>query len=70
MPNTQSSGNAKEYNANRDVKYEESQRFNQGDAWNAYVVGVANIQLAHVAFCYANMMEPGRSQFPLTINDV
>ncbi|KAJ1286304.1 hypothetical protein BS78_03G343400 [Paspalum vaginatum] len=43
MPNTQSSGNAKEYNANRDVKYEESQRFNQGDAWNAYVVGVANI---------------------------
>jgi len=25
------------------VKYEESQRFNQGDAWNAYVVGVANI---------------------------
>jgi hypothetical protein len=43
MPNTQSSGNAKEYNANRDVKYEESQRFNQGDAWNAYVIGVANI---------------------------
>nr|CAB3478909.1 unnamed protein product [Digitaria exilis] len=43
MPNTQSNGNAKEYNANRDVKYEESQRFNQGDAWNAYVVGVANI---------------------------
>jgi hypothetical protein len=24
------------------VKYEESKRFNQGDAWNAYVVGVAN----------------------------
>ena len=43
MPNTQSSGNAKEYNANRDVKYEELQRFNQGDAWNAYVIGVANI---------------------------
>ncbi|KAL6616407.1 hypothetical protein ACP70R_038677 [Stipagrostis hirtigluma subsp. patula] len=43
MPNTQSSGNAKEYNADRDVKYEESKRFNQGDAWNAYVVGVANI---------------------------
>ncbi|EES01784.1 uncharacterized protein LOC8058944 [Sorghum bicolor] len=43
MPNTQSSGNTKEYNANRDVKYEESQRFNQGDAWNAYIVGVANI---------------------------
>jgi hypothetical protein len=43
MPNTQSGGNAKEYNANRDVKYEESQHFNQGDAWNAYVVGVANI---------------------------
>jgi hypothetical protein len=42
MPNTQSSGNAKEYNADRDVKYEESKRFNQGDAWNAYVVGVAN----------------------------
>lgn len=43
MPNTQSGGNAKEYNANRDVKYEESQHFNQGDAWNAYVVGVANV---------------------------
>lgn len=43
MPNTQSSGNAKEYNANRDVKYEELQHFNQADAWNAYVVGVANI---------------------------
>uniref|UniRef100_A0A0E0JRA4 Uncharacterized protein n=1 Tax=Oryza punctata TaxID=4537 RepID=A0A0E0JRA4_ORYPU len=43
MPNTQSSGNAKEYNANRDVRYEELQHFNQGDAWNAYVVGVANI---------------------------
>ncbi|TVU36439.1 hypothetical protein EJB05_18373 [Eragrostis curvula] len=43
MPNTQSSGNAREYNADRDVKYEESKRFNQGDAWNAYVVGVANI---------------------------
>jgi hypothetical protein len=43
MPDTQSSGNAKEYTADRDVKYEELQHFNQGDAWNAYVVGVANI---------------------------
>ncbi|KAG8078535.1 hypothetical protein GUJ93_ZPchr0007g5787 [Zizania palustris] len=43
MPNTQSSGNAKEYNADRDVKYEELQHFSQGDAWNAYVVGVANV---------------------------
>ncbi|KAM3333894.1 hypothetical protein ACQJBY_028765 [Aegilops geniculata] len=43
MPDTKSSGNAKEYTADRDVKYEELQRFNQADAWNAYVVGVANI---------------------------
>ncbi|KAL6840087.1 hypothetical protein ACP4OV_029897 [Aristida adscensionis] len=43
MPDTQSNGNAKEYTADRDVKYEESKRFNQGDAWNAYIVGVANI---------------------------
>lgn len=43
MPDTKSSGNAKEYTADRDVKYEELQRFNQADAWNAYIVGVANI---------------------------
>ncbi|GJM92494.1 hypothetical protein PR202_ga08970 [Eleusine coracana subsp. coracana] len=49
MPNTQSSGNAKEYNADRDVKYEESKRFNQGDAWNAYVVGVANTRRSNKA---------------------
>jgi hypothetical protein len=42
MPDTQSSRNAKEYTADRDVKYEELHHFNQGDAWNAYVVGVAN----------------------------
>ncbi|KAF7031692.1 hypothetical protein CFC21_042979 [Triticum aestivum] len=31
MPDTKSSGNAREYTADRDVKYEELQRFNQAD---------------------------------------
>ncbi|KAJ6816365.1 uncharacterized protein M6B38_416395 [Iris pallida] len=43
MPNTQESRNSEEYNGSRDVKYEEMSSFEQLDAWNAYVVGVANV---------------------------
>lgn len=43
MPNTQDSGNMEEYIVGRDVKYEEFSSFEQRDAWNAYIVGVANL---------------------------
>ncbi|KAJ0972681.1 hypothetical protein J5N97_020640 [Dioscorea zingiberensis] len=45
MPNTSDIGNAVEYSASYDLKYEEISSFQQEDAWNAYVVGVANLQL-------------------------
>lgn len=44
MPNTEDSKYSKEYNGNRDAKYEELSTFEQTDAWNAYIVGVANLQ--------------------------
>ncbi|KAL0922905.1 hypothetical protein M5K25_006935 [Dendrobium thyrsiflorum] len=42
MPNTEDE-NWEDYDANSDVKYEELSSFGQQDAWNAYVVGVANL---------------------------
>ncbi|KAJ3677951.1 hypothetical protein LUZ60_001754 [Juncus effusus] len=42
MPDTHLRENKDEYRAGRDVKYEEVESFQQTDAWNAYVVGVAN----------------------------
>ncbi|MQL76092.1 hypothetical protein Taro_008485 [Colocasia esculenta] len=42
MPDTRQRMNSKEYNAGNDVKYEEVSSFQQTDAWNAYVVGVAH----------------------------
>ncbi|PKU66489.1 hypothetical protein MA16_Dca018191 [Dendrobium catenatum] len=42
MPNTEDE-NLEEYDADSDVKYEELSSFGQQDAWNAYVVGVANL---------------------------
>ncbi|XP_072998598.1 uncharacterized protein [Typha latifolia] len=43
MPSTQLSENVEEFTVGRDVKYEELSSFHQQDAWNAYVVGVANV---------------------------
>lgn len=43
MPNTKEKGNSEEYNGSRDAKYEELSSFEQLDAWNAYIVGVANL---------------------------
>ncbi|XP_074556025.1 uncharacterized protein LOC141811855 isoform X2 [Curcuma longa] len=42
MPDTLDDHNKQEFNAGRDVKYEELSSFQQQDAWNAYIVGVAN----------------------------
>lgn len=42
MPDTLDDHNKQEFNADRDVKYEELSSFQQEDAWNAYIVGVAN----------------------------
>ncbi|KAK8921507.1 hypothetical protein KSP39_PZI020862 [Platanthera zijinensis] len=43
MPNTEENEHCEEYNADRDVKYEDSSTFRQQDSWNAYVVGIANL---------------------------
>nr|CAD1838557.1 unnamed protein product [Ananas comosus var. bracteatus] len=43
MPNTQEVENTEEYNAGADIKYEEFSSFQQQDAWNAYIVGIANV---------------------------
>ena len=43
MPNTQESGNSEEYHGSHDAKYKEMSSFEQLDAWNAYIVGVANL---------------------------
>lgn len=42
MPDTEKSRCTEGFGVGRDVKYEEVTRFEQQDAWNAYVVGVAN----------------------------
>ncbi|XP_039121656.1 uncharacterized protein LOC120258347 [Dioscorea cayenensis subsp. rotundata] len=42
MPNTNSIGNTAEDTVDQDLKYEELSSFQQQDAWNAYIVGVAN----------------------------
>ncbi|XP_068664069.1 uncharacterized protein [Aristolochia californica] len=41
MPDTHDRENSEEFNAGRDVKYEEVSSFQQRDAWNAYIVAVA-----------------------------
>ncbi|KAK1311269.1 hypothetical protein QJS10_CPA08g01501 [Acorus calamus] len=46
MPDTDTEGdsrNTERYYASEDVKYEEHTFFQQADAWNAYIVGVANV---------------------------
>ncbi|KAK8971088.1 hypothetical protein KSP40_PGU021550 [Platanthera guangdongensis] len=43
MPNTEENEHCEEYNADRDVKYEDSSTFRQQDSWNAYVVGTTNL---------------------------
>ncbi|XP_078181841.1 S-adenosyl-L-methionine-dependent methyltransferases superfamily protein [Carex rostrata] len=43
MPDTHLHENADEYTVGRDVKYEELSSFHQRDAWNVYVVAVANV---------------------------
>lgn len=44
MPNTdEADRHWEEYDGNTDAKYEESSSFIQQDAWNAYVVGIANL---------------------------
>jgi len=43
MPATQESGNSAEYKGSHYAKYEEMSSFEQLDAWNAYIVGVANL---------------------------
>ncbi|KAK6926606.1 hypothetical protein RJ641_008325 [Dillenia turbinata] len=42
MPDTDETRSAEGFGAGRDVKYEEVTTFQQQDAWNAYIVGVAN----------------------------
>ncbi|KAG9455069.1 hypothetical protein H6P81_007973 [Aristolochia fimbriata] len=42
MPDTNERGNSEEFNAGRDVKYEELSSFQQRDAWNAYIVAVTS----------------------------
>lgn len=42
MPNIQEKMEVEDYEMNDNVKYEEVSSFNQKDAWNAYIVGIAN----------------------------
>ncbi|KAF5195633.1 S-adenosyl-l-methionine-dependent methyltransferases superfamily protein [Thalictrum thalictroides] len=42
MPDTNDVKSSQAFTAGRDVKYEEVTTFQQEDAWNAYVVAVAN----------------------------
>jgi hypothetical protein len=41
MPDTEENRMTEGFGAGRDVKYEEVKSFQQQDAWNAYIVGVA-----------------------------
>ncbi|CAM8897958.1 unnamed protein product [Rhodiola kirilowii] len=42
MPDTENSKITEGFGVGRDLKYEEVTKFEQQDAWNAYIVGVAN----------------------------
>jgi len=42
MPNIQERREVEDFEVNDNVKYEEISSFNQKDAWNAYIVGIAN----------------------------
>lgn len=42
MPDTNNTERSSDFNASRDVKYEEVNSFRQQDAWNAYIVAVMN----------------------------
>ncbi|RRT66885.1 hypothetical protein B296_00034127 [Ensete ventricosum] len=43
MPDTTDNQNSEEFTVSRDVKYEKVASFQQQDAWNAYIVSVANV---------------------------
>ncbi|CAN1171430.1 hypothetical protein LINPERPRIM_LOCUS7963 [Linum perenne] len=42
MPDVEESRSTEGFGAGRDIKYEEVQKFEQEDSWNAYIVAVAN----------------------------
>ncbi|KAH8510400.1 hypothetical protein H0E87_008096 [Populus deltoides] len=42
MPDTEANRRTEGFGAGRDIKYEEVKTFEQADAWNAYIVAVAN----------------------------
>ncbi|CAI0544266.1 unnamed protein product [Linum tenue] len=42
MPDVEESRSTQGFGAGRDIKYEEVQKFEQEDSWNAYIVAVAN----------------------------
>ena len=42
MPDIEANRRTEGFGSGRDIKYEEVQTFEQEDAWNAYIVAVAN----------------------------